>query len=276
MCWRTKLPTMHANILPAKAEMIEPPKKPLLVANWKMNGSAQFNSDWVAQFNALPRVSGVEIAICPPHIYIAQVGALLKDTGIHVGAQNLNENSNGAFTGEISANMLSDCNCRYVIVGHSERRNFFLEDGKMIGRKMIRAMNSGIIPILCVGETYAQREANKTKGVIRQQLDAVFGVMGDVGEEFVVAYEPIWAIGGNKSATPEEACKVCDFIHNLLSDTAGEYGIRARVLYGGSVNRDNAQALFLQRGIDGGLIGGAALNTETFHFICEVATSRIQ
>ncbi len=256
--------------------MVAAANKPLVVANWKMNGSTRFNSDWVARFVALPRIADVDIVVCPPHLYVTQVGTLLQDTGVGLGAQNANENPDGAVTGEVSADMLSDCQCRYVIVGHSERRNFFLEDGKLIGNKMKRATDAGIIPILCVGETRAQREADKTKGVIRRQLETALGVTGDNIGEFAVAYEPIWAIGGNRSATPEQAGEVCDFIRERLSDTIGARGARARILYGGSVNRDNAQKLFARQNIDGGLIGGASLDSGAFHFICEAAATRLQ
>ena len=249
--------------------MESPPKKPLVVANWKMNGSTQSNSEWAARFTALSHVSVVDVVVCPPYPYLAQMEALLRDTDIMLGAQNLNENHNGAVTGEVSADMLSDCGCRYIIVGHSERRNFFVEDNEMIGMKMRRVMDCGMVPILCVGETYAQREAGRTKGVIQRQLRLSLDAISGSGGEFVIAYEPVWAIGSDRSAKPEDAVEVCTFIQGLVSDMPG--GHTVRVLYGGSVNRDNAKTLFSRQGIDGGLIGGASLDAESFHFICEAA-----
>ena len=249
-------------------------RRPLVVANWKMNGSLAFVSEWVSRFTGHPRVAEIDTVVCPPHLYLAPLHTGLAASGVELGAQDLNENDEGAFTGEVSGRMLGDCNCRYVIVGHSERRRLLMEDDERTARKMQAAMRCGLVPILCVGETLEQRTAGATRKLLERQLAAVSGVL-DRGE-FAVAYEPVWAIGSGKNATPEQAAESCDFIRSLLAGRLGDGALRTRVVYGGSVNRDNVQSLFALPDIDGGLIGGASLDADVFHFICEAAAGVAQ
>ncbi|MEK6551395.1 MAG: triose-phosphate isomerase [Pseudomonadota bacterium] len=241
-------------------------RRTLVAGNWKMNGS---RADSTALVNGLKQgiasVNNADLAVCPPFILIPLAAELLKGSAIAVGGQNLNVNKSGAFTGEISGPMLKDAGCRYVIVGHSERRALYGESDDVVAQKFKAAQDAGLIPILCVGELLEEREANKTEAVVARQLDAVLKLAG-IGAlaNAVIAYEPVWAIGTGKTASPEQAQAVHKFIREKLvkADKAVAEGVR--ILYGGSMKASNAKELLAQPDIDGGLIGGASLQVEEF------------
>ena len=247
-------------------------RRKLVVGNWKMHGSHAAVADLLTGVQrSLSPSSPVEIAVCPPFVYLAAVREQLRSGQIRIGlgAQNLHTAEQGAFTGEVSGAMLRDCGCDYVIVGHSERRQLFGESDEQVAAKTVAALRNELTPLVCVGETLAEREAGSTLAVIARQLDTVLtGVEADAAR-IVFAYEPVWAIGTGRTATPAQAQTVHAFIRERLV----RYGVAAtaRILYGGSVKPDNAAALFAQPDIDGGLIGGASLNAEEFAAICAAA-----
>jgi triosephosphate isomerase len=245
-------------------------RRKLVVGNWKMHGSHAANAQLLNDFQRmLPTLSAVEVAVCPPFVYLPSVREQLAKSSVKLGAQNVCAEIQGAFTGEVSATMLRDCGCELVIVGHSERRQLFGESDEQIAQKTAMALRNELVPIVCVGESLDEREAGVTLAVIGRQLDAIMAVLS-VEElcRIVVAYEPIWAIGTGRTATPEQAQDVHAFIRQRLqARRAGAVPI----LYGGSVKADNAQALFAQMDIDGGLVGGASLKAEEFAAICEAA-----
>lgn len=237
-----------------------------VVGNWKMNGRLAANEALLA---GLQPVAGVEIALCVPFPYLAQVAAL--SSGLSLGAQNVSEHDDGAFTGEVSAQMLADLGCQYVIVGHSERRQSHGETDAVIGRKAKAALAAGLVPIVCVGETLAQRQAGEVLETIRRQLDAVADGMVEADlARLVLAYEPVWAIGTGHSASAEQVAEVHDSIRAWLVGRLGQQSA-VRILYGGSVKATNAAALFALANVDGGLIGGASLIAEEFMAICRQA-----
>lgn len=243
--------------------------RPLVVGNWKMNGSRRSIAELLE--GLLQRRQGAgeaEVAVCAPFVYLPQVGMQLADSRIRFGAQDLSPYESGAYTGDISAAMLKDVYCSYVIVGHSERRSIHGESNELVAEKAAAALAAGLTPIVCVGESLEQREANQTLQVIEAQLQAVAERIGPAQHpKTVVAYEPVWAIGTGRTATPEQAQEVHSFIRGQL----GANGAKTPILYGGSVKPDNAEALFHQADIDGGLIGGASLDAEQFSQICEAA-----
>jgi triosephosphate isomerase len=230
----------------------------LVAGNWKMHGSLAANA---ALLDALV-AAGVECAVCVPFPYLAQVSGRLRGTRIAWGAQSLSEHASGAHTGEVSAAMLGEFGCRYVLVGHSERRQLYGESDGTVAAKFAAAQGAGITPILCVGETLPEREAGRTQEVVARQLDAVLA-KGELGDA-VLAYEPVWAIGSGRTATPQQAQEVHAFLRQRLTAAT-------RILYGGSVKADNAAAIFAMRDVDGGLIGGASLVAKDFIAICRVA-----
>jgi triosephosphate isomerase len=235
----------------------------LVAGNWKMHGSLAANR---ALLDAIVTgVKGVECAVCVPFPYLVQVAERLQGTHIGWGAQNLSEHASGAHTGEVSAAMLAEFSCRYVLVGHSERRQIYGETDAQAAAKFAAAQGAGIKPIFCVGETLAERDAGRTEAVVARQLDAVLGrsTFGDA----VLAYEPVWAIGTGRTATPEQA----QAVHAFLRRRVGE---ATRILYGGSVKPDNAAAIFAMPDVDGGLIGGAALKAREFIAICQMAQGK--
>jgi triosephosphate isomerase (TIM) len=233
--------------------------RPRLVAgNWKMHGSRATNAALMEALIA----AGVECAVCVPFPYLAQAAERLQGTRIALGAQTLSEHPQGAYTGEVSAAMLREFGCRYVLVGHSERRQIFGESDAQVAAKFVAAQGAGITPILCVGETLAEREAGRTQEVVARQLDAV-RAKGELGDA-VVAYEPVWAIGTGRTATPQQAQEVHAFLRQRVTAAT-------RILYGGSVKADNAAAIFAQTDVDGGLIGGASLVAQDFIAICKAA-----
>lgn len=242
----------------------------LVVGNWKMHGSTAGNDGLLKRLVAgVPGVGNVAIAVCVPFPYLAQAQAALAATPVRWGAQNLSEHASGAYTGEVSAAMLADFGCRYVIVGHSERRALYGERDAVVAAKFVAAKAAGLVPILCVGETLAQRESGETLSVVRAQLDAVMGVAALDGA--VVAYEPVWAIGTGRTATPAQAQEVHAAIRARVAEVDGALADELPILYGGSVKAQGAQELFAQADIDGGLVGGASLVVEEFLAICQAA-----
>lgn len=245
-----------------------------VAGNWKMNGNLVSNQALLQTLiPALSRVAGVKCAICAPYPYLAQVQQLLSGaSGIGWGAQDVSQFADGAYPGEISGAMLVDFGCRYVIVGHSERRNLFSETNEIVAQKYAAALKAGLTPILCVGETLAEREAGSTEATVGAQLGAVLERSGVQSfAHAVIAYEPVWAIGTGKTATPEQAQAVHAYIRGRLSSQDAAVAAGVPVLYGGSVKGSNAALLFAMPDIDGGLIGGAALDAEEFSQICRAA-----
>jgi len=243
----------------------------LIAGNWKMNGSLQSVIDLVEGIKAGNR-GKAELAVCPPAVFLMKVGGMLAETGIALGAQNVCDQETGAFTGEISAAMLRECGCRYAIVGHSERRALYLESDPLVAARFAMAQASGIVPILCVGETLDEREQGVTETVVSRQIDAVLDVCGISGVgQAVIAYEPVWAIGTGKVATPDQAQAVHAFIRGKLEQLDADVSQRVRILYGGSMNPANAAELLSQQDIDGGLIGGASLKADDFLAIAQSA-----
>ena len=238
-------------------------KKKLIAGNWKMNGSTAANAALVQQLLAGVGQAACDIAVCVPAPYLAEVGALVKGSAIAVGAQDVSAHDAGAYTGEVSAGMLRDLAVRYAIVGHSERRQYHGETDAVVASKAQKALAAGITPIVCVGETLQEREAGLTEEVVKRQLAAVIHTNGHCISEIVVAYEPVWAIGTGKTASPEQAQQVHAVLRAQLH-AATEHSDRVQILYGGSMNAANAAQLLAQPDIDGGLIGGAALKAPDF------------
>ncbi|MBB3177770.1 triosephosphate isomerase [Variovorax sp. Sphag1AA] len=239
-------------------------KKKLIAGNWKMNGSLVANEALLSALRQGIGAPACDVAVCVPAPYLAQVQALVSGSAIEVGAQDLSAQPQGAFTGEQSAAMLKEFGVRYVIVGHSERRQYHGETDELVAAKTAAALANGLTPIVCVGETLAQREAGETEDVVKRQLAAVIHVNGHCISEIVVAYEPVWAIGTGKTATPDQAQAVHALLRAQLHHAANEHAGGIRILYGGSMNASNAAELLAQPDIDGGLIGGASLKAPDF------------
>jgi triosephosphate isomerase len=245
-------------------------RKKLVAGNWKMHGSLAENA---ALLSALkPALAGIEAVVCVPFPYLSQAQSLLAGSSIAWGAQNLSEHAKGAYTGEVSASMLRDFGCRYVIVGHSERRSLYRESDQQVAAKYIAAQAGGLTPILCVGESLDEREAGITEKVVARQLDAVVAAAG-VGSlaNAVIAYEPVWAIGTGRTASPEQAQAVHAFIRGKIAALDKAVADGLVIQYGGSVKAANAAELLAQPDIDGGLIGGASLIADEFAAICRAA-----
>ena len=249
-------------------------KQKLIAGNWKMNGSLAANEALVHEVQqGLAQALGgkhAQVAVCVPAAYLSQVQQLVKGSGIDLGSQDVSAHEQGAYTGEISAAMLKDFAVRYAIVGHSERRQYHGETDEQVAYKAQRALSAGITPIVCVGETLAEREAGKTEEVVKRQLAAVIHTNGHCISEIVVAYEPVWAIGTGKTASPEQAQAMHAVLRAQLK-AATEHADRVHILYGGSMNAANATELLAQPDIDGGLIGGAALKAADFLTIIAAA-----
>lgn len=248
-------------------------RRKLVAGNWKMHGSLAANDRLLSAVAAGARdLSGADVAVCVPFPYLFQARAVLQGSAVGWGAQNLSQFEQGAYTGEVSAAMLRDFGCRYVIVGHSERRTLYGETDQMVAAKAQAALRAELTPIVCVGETLAQRDRGETEQVVARQLDAVAGALGAqaLGRS-VLAYEPVWAIGTGKTATPEQAQAVHRFLRQRLAELDARLAQELRILYGGSVKAGNAGELFGQPDIDGGLIGGASLSGEEFSAICRAA-----
>ncbi|MFC6668939.1 triose-phosphate isomerase [Marinobacterium aestuariivivens] len=251
-------------------------RKTLVIGNWKMNGSLAANETLLdALLPAVKGLGGVEIALCPPFPYLSQAGWHLKDSGIALGAQTVNEHDSGAYTGEVSAAMLKELGCRYVLVGHSERRSLYRETDADSAAKFAAAKDAGLVPVLCVGETLAERQAGETEGVVARQVQAVIDALGIAAlTDSIIAYEPVWAIGTGETASPEQAQAVHAFIRRLLAEQSEAVAASTPLLYGGSVKADNAATLFAQPDVDGGLVGGAALDADAFALIYQAAAGR--
>lgn len=248
-------------------------RQPLIAGNWKMNGSRSSNKALLEGIKAgIGEVKSAEVAVCAPYVYLADVEQELAGTPIVWGAQNLSTEEKGAFTGEIAASMLLDFNCKYVIVGHSERRSLYGEDDDIVTKKFVMAHNAGLKPILCVGETLEEREQGITEEVIARQINAVMNTLGaNVLADGVIAYEPVWAIGTGITATPQQAQDLHAFIRKLIAHQDPGVAELICILYGGSMNAANAAELLAMHDIDGGLIGGASLKSEDFLTICRAA-----
>lgn len=237
--------------------------KKLIAGNWKMNGGLAANEALLRALLAGLGQPAADVAVCAPAPYLAQLQGLLAGSPVDWGAQDLSAHEQGAYTGEVSAAMLKDFGCRYAIVGHSERRQYHAETDAMVASKSQRALAAGLTPIVCVGETLAEREAEQTEEVVKRQLAAVIHAVAHCTSEIVVAYEPVWAIGTGKTATPEQAQQVHAVLRAQLA-AATTHPERVRILYGGSMNAANAASLLAQPDIDGGLIGGASLKAPDF------------
>lgn len=248
-------------------------RRKLIVGNWKMNGSLAANS---ALLDGI--VAGVAgrnncgVAVCVPFPYLAQCFEILRGTPVALGAQDVSAQPSGAFTGEVSAEMLREFGCTYVIVGHSERRAYHAESDEMVARKTAAALGTGLTPIFCVGETLEERDAGQTEHVVYRQLDALLNAVDEDGlARVVIAYEPVWAIGTGKTATPDMAQEVHQFLRQRVAGRSAAVAEVATILYGGSMKPDNARELLGMPDIDGGLIGGASLKSSDFLAIVDAA-----
>jgi len=264
-------------------------RRPLVAGNWKLHGSRSANRALVAAVAEGLTAAGLgpttladpgaplDVLLCPPFVYLAEVARLVEGRYLAVGAQDVAVEETGAFTGEVSAGMLRDVACRYVIVGHSERRALFGDSDGQVAGKVIAALRAGLAPILCVGETLTERDAGQTLPVVRRQLDAVFSALDAANvpstarRPIVVAYEPVWAIGTGRTATPAQAQEVHADIRATIMQRNATIAGDVRILYGGSVKASNARDLFAMQDIDGGLIGGASLQAAEFVSICKAA-----
>jgi triosephosphate isomerase (TIM) len=248
-------------------------RRPMVAGNWKMHGTRAANKALIEELQQ--RVSEdwkIDVAVCPPFVYLADVMRLLEGDLISVGAQNVCAEGPGAFTGEVAAAMLADIGCGFVIVGHSERRRLYGEDDALVARKFSAVQAAGMIPILCVGETLEERDANQTDAVVARQLDAVLRMSGvQALGKAVLAYEPVWAIGTGRNATPAQAQAVHQFLRGRIASQDAKIAGQLRILYGGSVKAANAAELFANADVDGGLIGGASLSADEFEKICAAA-----
>jgi len=250
-------------------------RQPLVAGNWKMNGSLASIKTLVEGIKAgLSSVTTAELAVCPPYVYIPQVAAMLKGTSIALGAQDVNDKESGAHTGEVAPGMLTDVGCKYAIVGHSERRSIYGESDEFTARKFAAARQAGLVPILCVGELLEEREQGITEDVVARQLDAVIKLEGVAAlADAVIAYEPVWAIGTGKTASPQQAQDVHAFIRGKLAALDAGVAEKVQILYGGSMNAGNAADLLAMSDIDGGLIGGASLKPDDFLAIGKAANA---
>jgi triosephosphate isomerase len=248
-------------------------RRPIVVGNWKMHGSRAENARLIEELGArYPRDPAADCVVCPPLVYLQEIGRMLRDTPMRLGAQDVCADTQGAFTGEVSAAMLKDVGCEYTIVGHSERRLLYRENDQLVARKFATAHSKGLIPILCVGEQLSERDAGRTAEVVSRQLDAVLELSGvETLGQAVVAYEPVWAIGTGRTATPEQAQDVHAAIRARIGARDAKIAGATRILYGGSVKAGNAAELFSMPDVDGGLIGGASLKADEFLAILKAA-----
>jgi triosephosphate isomerase (TIM) len=248
-------------------------RQTLVAGNWKMNGSKQSITALLdGLLQGMTEIKKAEVAVCPPFVYLSLVAERLHGSAINWGAQNLSQEQPGAFTGEVAAAMLNDFACKYVLVGHSERRALYGESDALVAQKFAVARKAGLKPILCVGELLEERETGQTEAVVARQLDAVIDLEG-IGAfaDAVIAYEPVWAIGTGKTASPQQAQDVHAFIRQKLASRDAQVAANTQILYGGSVKGSNAAELFAMADIDGGLIGGASLKADEFLMICKAA-----
>ncbi|HLS82635.1 MAG TPA: triose-phosphate isomerase [Steroidobacter sp.] len=248
-------------------------RRPFIAGNWKMHGTRAENAELIeGLLLGVPNEPAADIAVCPPFVYLWEVARQLKSSSVALGAQSVCAEPIGAFTGEVSAAMLKDVGCTYVIVGHSERRAIYKEDDALVARKFLATQSQGLTPILCVGETLEERERGQTMQVVSRQLGAVLDLAGaEAMRNAVVAYEPVWAIGTGKNASPEQAQEVHAHIRSEVAARDANIAAALRVLYGGSVKAGNAREIFAMPDVDGGLIGGASLKADEFLKICAAA-----
>lgn len=246
-------------------------RRTLIAGNWKMNGSFASNAGLLDGVRAGAAAVSGELAVCVPAPYLAQVQSALSGSPVRWGAQDVSAHERGAFTGEVSAKMLLEFGCSYVIVGHSERRSYHAESDEIVAQKAQRALASGLTPIVCVGETLEEREQGATDAVVSRQLAPVLDAMRTQLASVVIAYEPVWAIGTGKTATAEMAQQVHARLRAMLAERDAESAQQVRILYGGSMKPDNAKDLLAKPDIDGGLIGGASLNASDFLAIAHAA-----
>ncbi|OOZ36956.1 triose-phosphate isomerase [Solemya velesiana gill symbiont] len=248
-------------------------RQPLVAGNWKMNGSRESIRELLDGVKAgMGGVNLAEVAVCAPYVYLADVQDQLNGSAVAWGGQDVSVHASGAYTGEISTDMLKDFGSKYAIVGHSERRTYHNESDELVAQKYAAARAAGLVPILCIGETLEEREQGITEEVCARQMDAVINLEGvEALADGVIAYEPVWAIGTGKTATPEQAQDVHAFIRSRVAEKSAEVAEGLRILYGGSMKPDNAQELIAKPDIDGGLIGGASLKAGDFLGICTAA-----
>jgi triosephosphate isomerase (TIM) len=251
-------------------------RRPVVAGNWKMHGSRSANEALLGEL--VERVKPdwhVDVVVFPPYVYLADAVRVLEEEDIAVGAQDVCAEAPGAFTGQVAAAMLKDVGCRYVIVGHSERRRLYHEDDALVARKFAAALASGLTPVLCLGETLEERESHRTEAVIARQLDAVTAMVGVASfAGAIVAYEPVWAIGTGRTASPQQAQEMHAYLRGRIGAQDAKMAARLRILYGGSVKASNARELFSMPDVDGGLVGGASLSADEFLEICSAAAVR--
>jgi triosephosphate isomerase len=248
-------------------------RTPLVAANWKMHKTVGESGAFLDRFlSDIDELAGIDVVVCPPYPSLAGAVERCRRSPVRVAAQNMHEEDHGAYTGEVSAAMLVDVGVDAVVLGHSERRALFAETDEALARKVPAALAAGLLPILCVGETEAQRDADETEQVLRSQVERDLADVdsGDL-EQIVIAYEPVWAIGTGRTATPEQAEEAIAFIRSLVADRDADAATRIRIVYGGSVKPGNAAELFARDEIDGGLVGGASLEPGDFQQICAAA-----
>jgi triosephosphate isomerase len=251
-------------------------RRPVVAGNWKMHGSRSANEALLSDVEQRANLEwGVDIVVFPPYVYLADTVRRLEDSAVAVGAQDVCAEPVGAFTGQVSAAMLKDVGCRYVIVGHSERRRLYHEDDVLVARKFAAVLQAGLIPVLCVGETLEERETHRTETVVSRQLEAVSAMNGIASfDRAVIAYEPVWAIGTGRTASPQQAQAVHAYLRGRIALQDAKIADRLRILYGGSVKASNAAELFSMSDVDGGLVGGASLSADEFLEICAAAAVR--
>ncbi len=247
-------------------------RQKLVIGNWKMNGSLAMCSELLTALKIRLTSTHVGYAVCPPFVYVSTVKPMLNGSHIALGAQDLSCHASGAYTGETAASMLKDIGCTYVLIGHSERRQYHRETDQLIAEKFVMAREAGLVPVVCIGETLAQREANETETVVAKQLEVILAVATDADyDHMVLAYEPVWAIGTGKTATPEQVEAVHAFLRQQCAKRSEKLAKTLKILYGGSVKPGNAKQLFALPNVDGGLIGGASLVADDFVAICLAA-----
>ena len=254
-------------------------RRAIVAANWKMNGGTALVNTIVDGLTSVELQSNVDVVICPSFPFLSELVSQSKvnklDKAIHVGAQNVSAHESGAYTGEISTQMLQELSVKFVIIGHSERRSYYKETSSQIAHKLSAVLKAGLTPILCIGESEAERIAGQTESVLASQLQPVIDEVGiDNFADIVIAYEPVWAIGTGKTASSEMAQETHQFIRNFLAQANESVATKVPLLYGGSVNASNCEELFAQTDIDGGLIGGASLHVEQFKKICSAAKGK--
>jgi triosephosphate isomerase (TIM) len=256
---------------------MHPKRRPLIAGNWKMFKGGPAGVELAAACRELaPKLGAVDMVIAPPFTVLAAIAADLEGTSVGLAGQNLYPKDSGAFTGEISAPMLKECGCTWVVLGHSERRQYFGDTDAFVAEKVAAALSHELLPIACVGETLAQREGGETLRVVKQQVDAILDIIAQAKTAVAIAYEPVWAIGTGKTAGPAEAEEVHAAIRTWLANKSPELAERTRILYGGSVKPDNAEGLLGCPNVDGALIGGASLDAASFGAIAEAAQKLAQ